>query len=41
MNCTNCKKAFTCGCQKTKASDRSTIHKTCVAAYEAKLRSKK
>jgi hypothetical protein len=37
MNCKQCNKGFTCGCQKTKASDGSTVHKTCLKEYEAKV----
>lgn len=34
-NCKYCGKGFSCGCQKTKASDGSTVHKTCKKNYEA------
>ena len=37
MNCKHCNKPFTCGCQKTKASDGSVVHKTCLPSYNAKL----
>jgi hypothetical protein len=37
MNCAHCNKGFTCGCQKTKASDGQTVHKTCVTAYNSKI----
>ena len=32
--CPNCKKALSCGCQKTKASDGSTVCKSCKSKYE-------
>ena len=39
--CTHCNKAFSCGCQKTKATDGQTVHKTCRGEYEHnKLRTK-
>lgn len=38
MTCKKCNKAFSCGCQKTKASDGSTVHKTCLQEYEASLK---
>lgn len=34
MTCVKCNKAFSCGCQKTKASDGAIVHKTCKIAYE-------
>lgn len=37
MNCKSCGKPFTCGCQKTKASDGSTVHKTCLTQYNGTL----
>jgi hypothetical protein len=37
MNCKHCNKGFTCGCQKTKASDGTIVHKTCLKEYEAKV----
>jgi len=36
MKCAHCKKGFTCGCQKTKAPDGATVHKTCLSLYKAK-----
>ena len=27
MTCVKCNKAFSCGCQKTKASDGAIVHK--------------
>jgi len=38
MACIYCKKGFSCGCQKTKATDGSTVHKTCLANYNANLK---
>jgi len=37
MNCAHCKKGFSCGCQKTKAADGQTVHKSCLTAYNAKF----
>jgi len=36
MNCAHCNKGFTCGCQKTKAADNKTVHKTCLTVYNIK-----
>jgi len=36
MRCAHCGKGFTCGCQKTKATNGATVHKTCLSAYNAK-----
>lgn len=33
MVCAHCGKSFSCGCQKTKAKDGKTVHKTCLRAY--------
>jgi len=33
MNCKHCNGRFTCGCQKSTAKDGSTVHKTCLKAY--------
>lgn len=33
MTCKHCNRGFTCGCQKTKANDGNTVHKTCVKVY--------
>jgi hypothetical protein len=38
MNCKKCNKTFSCGCQKTKASDGATVHKACKSEYEATLK---
>ena len=35
MKCVHCGKGFSCGCQKTKAKDGKTIHKSCVSAYNS------
>lgn len=32
--CAHCKKKFTCGCQKFRASDGQIIHKACKGAYK-------
>ena len=37
MNCKHCGKKFTCGCQKTTASDGSVVHKSCLTAYNNKI----
>ena len=33
MNCVQCNKPFTCGCQKHSVGNGVTIHKTCINAY--------
>ncbi len=33
MKCAYCNKGFSCGCQKTKAPDGQTVHKSCLSAY--------
>lgn len=38
MACIHCKKGFSCGCQKTKAQDGSTVHKACLTTYNSKLK---
>jgi hypothetical protein len=35
MNCAQCNKPFTCGCQKHIASNGQTIHKTCAGNHSA------
>jgi len=35
MKCAYCKKGFSCGCQKAKAADGQTVHKTCMKSYKA------
>ena len=37
MNCKHCNGRFTCGCQKSTAKDGSTVHKTCLKAYNNKF----
>jgi len=37
MTCKNCGKSFSCGCQKTNATDGSTVHKSCLTEYTHKL----
>lgn len=41
MLCTHCNTKFTCGCQKAKADDGKTVHKTCLQDYNLKLRNDK
>lgn len=38
MNCANCNKPFTCGCQKRTASNGIVVCSTCIAAYELKIK---
>ena len=38
MVCAHCGKGFSCGCQKTRAADGKTVHKTCLTAYSAKMK---
>lgn len=38
--CNNCKKRLGCGCQKAKASDGTSVCKSCKASYEASIKSK-
>ena len=35
MNCAQCSKPFTCGCQKHTTSNGETIHKTCIGNYSS------
>ena len=37
MKCAHCGKGFSCGCQKTKAANGATVHKTCVSEYNSKI----
>jgi hypothetical protein len=37
MKCAHCGKGFSCGCQKTKATDGTTVHKTCVSEHNSKI----
>lgn len=41
MNCPNCDKKLTCGCQKRMASDKKQVCASCLENYEAKLRIEK
>ena len=41
MNCPNCAKPITCGCQKRVASNGAQVCSNCAAAYEEYLRSLK
>jgi len=34
--CSNCKKSLSCGCQKRKASDGTSVCTNCISAYEKK-----
>ncbi len=38
--CNNCKKRLGCGCQKAKASDGTSVCKSCKASYEASIKNK-
>lgn len=38
MNCPNCEKKLTCGCQKRIASDKKQVCANCLENYEAKLK---
>lgn len=33
MKCIHCGKGFSCGCQKAKAKDGKTVHKSCLTVY--------
>ncbi len=35
--CSNCKKNLSCGCQKRRASDGSSVCSNCLTTYEAGL----
>lgn len=37
MKCASCNKGFSCGCQKTKAKDGKTVHKSCLTNYNSKI----
>jgi hypothetical protein len=37
MNCSNCRAALSCGCQKRVASDGKQVCSSCIDAYERKL----
>ena len=38
MNCPNCNKELTCGCQKKIASDGKVVCTTCLPTYEDKVK---
>lgn len=38
MNCTNCNKKLSCGCQKRIASNGTSVCSSCAAVYETQLR---
>jgi len=38
MNCPNCNKTLTCGCQKKIASDGKAVCTSCLASYEEKIK---
>ena len=38
--CKNCKKTLSCGCQKAKASDGTSVCRSCKTKYEASIKSK-
>ena len=35
--CLNCKKSLSCGCQKRKASNGTSVCSSCITTYESKL----
>jgi hypothetical protein len=35
--CSNCKKSLSCGCQKRKASNGTSVCASCITNYESKL----
>ena len=37
MNCKHCGGKFSCGCQKSTAKDGSTVHKSCLKAYNNRV----
>jgi len=38
--CLNCKRTLSCGCQKRKAKDGTSVCTNCIANYELKLATK-
>ena len=40
MNCQNCKKKLTCGCQKKTAKDGTQVCTSCVLAYNNSIKNK-
>lgn len=41
VNCLNCKRGLSCGCQKRVASNGVSVCTSCIASYEASLGAKK
>jgi hypothetical protein len=39
--CANCGNMLSCGCQRTKASDGTSVCRSCIGSYEATLQNKK
>lgn len=39
--CPNCGNQLSCGCQRRRASDGSTVCSSCLSAYESKLQNNK
>lgn len=39
--CSNCKKNLSCGCQKKKASDGTSVCASCITSYEAQTNKNK
>ena len=35
--CSNCKKSLSCGCQKRKASNGTSVCSNCIGTYEASI----
>lgn len=40
-HCLNCKKSLSCGCQRKKASDGTSVCAHCITAYEAGIKNVK
>jgi len=38
MKCAHCNKGFSCGCQKTKATNGQTVHKGCLSQYNTSIK---
>ena len=38
--CNNCKKRLSCGCQRAKATDGTSVCRSCKASYEASIKNK-
>ena len=41
MNCPNCNKKLTCGCQSRIASDGKKVCTSCLSSYEANIKATK